>query len=162
MSTSMAIRHQTFLAEGKSRLAIFAVVAALAGLYLWLPNAPSSAAINLWLNQRMPVVHGTVLAILSAFVAALLTIWTLMKTRSTRYIERLADSRTFADFIGDFEGRLVFGAIALFITSIVAVVGWVPSTEWTLATAINFIWAGWCLAAIVLLLDSLLTARVLL
>lgn len=162
MSKSLAIRHQTFIAEGKSRLAILAVVLALAGLYLWLPSASNPSAINLWLDQRMPVVHGTVLAILSAFVAALLTIWTLMKTRSTRYIERLADSRTFADFIGDFEGRLVFGAIALAITSVVAVVGWTPSTTWSFATAINFIWAGCCLAAFVLLIDSLLTARVLL
>jgi hypothetical protein len=111
---------------------------------------------------KTPVIHSTVLAILSAFVAALLTIWTLMKTRSTRYIERLADSEHFAHFIRNFEARIAFGALALLVTAVLTIGGWALTSSQDAATLISLVWAFFCVASCALLLDSLNTARTLL
>lgn len=162
MSTSTAIRPQTFISEGPIRYVVFGLIVATAVSFVLLPKVPDAAAFNAWILAKTPVIHGTILAVMSAFVAALLTIWTLMKTRSTRYIERLAESHHFNLFIRDFEVRLVFGAVALLLTSVITIAGWALSTTQDFETGVTLLWALGCALSIVLLCDSLLTARVLL
>lgn len=162
MSTLTGIRVDTFLAEGNVRLVVVLAAVVCVAAYFALPYLPEPARFNAWMLQKTPTIHGTVLAMMAAFVAALLTIWTLMKTRSTRYIERLADSEHFSRFIANFEARIVFGALALLLTAVLAIGGWSLTAAHTPETVFTLVWVFMCLSATALLIDSLLTARVLL
>lgn len=83
-----------------------------------------------------------------------------MKSRATRYIERIADNVAFQSFVQVLEIRLVIGLVsilfsfAMFIANPTLVGSWplLAFSIWTFLTVASFTW----------LADSLLTARVVL
>ncbi|MBZ9703069.1 MULTISPECIES: hypothetical protein [unclassified Mesorhizobium] len=114
------------------------------------------------MNKRGEAVFSSLFTFLSVFWAAVLTIWSLLKSRATRYVERLADNVVFKDFMSDLEIRLVlaFGVVIFsFAIYIVNPALAIPYDNGTIAIAIWLIGYG---GAVLLLIDSLLTARLVL
>ena len=157
MSTSTAMtRLDGFIGERGGRIITLGLLALAVAAFAVLPSVPQAAA---WVAGKSGVLYLTVLTIQAAFLAAVLTIWTLMKTRASRYVERLAESASFGAFISAFEIRLVIGCVSVFVTAIVTVADWKLTADHGVESLVVVAWAYLALASLVLLIDSLLTAR---
>ncbi len=86
----------------------------------------------------------------------------MLKSRATRYVERLTDSVVFRDFLRAFEIRIAFGFVAIVLSFAVYIGDPTLTIDASPANALIFAWLFVFLASIALLFDSLFTARVVL
>lgn len=113
-------------------------------------------------NDRRHVIYPSAFTFLSILWAAALTIWALLKSRATRYIERLADNVVFRRFVSQIERRLVYSFLVILISFSVYIADLRFVAEFDRDAAILVGWAWAYVASVALIFDSLLTARVVL
>lgn len=137
-----------------------AICAGLTVLAYWNFNALSPLTETF--NERRNVIYPSAFTFLSILWAAALTIWGLLKSRATRYIERLADNVVFKGFIAQFERRLVYGFLAIVLSFVVYIADLTFGAHIDRDGAVLVVWGWTCVSSIGLIFDSLFTARVVL
>lgn len=156
------VRPNTFLGDGRLRLMLLAYVALIAVMLFASNKFLLGEHLLPSINARGEAVFSALFTFLSVFWAAVLTIWSLLKSRATRYVERLADNILFRDFMRDLEVRLVvaFGVVIFSFAMYIANPSLaIPYDNATIAIAVWLMCFG---VTILLLIDSLLTARLVL
>ncbi|MFG1372151.1 hypothetical protein V5F32_08255 [Xanthobacter oligotrophicus] len=161
MSSAIATNVlSTFAGEGRARtsIIILALVAASAIVaYIWFPAYRDALGL---FDRRHDAIYSSAFTFLSILWAALLTVWSLLKSRATRYIERLSDNATFKNFMGQFEGRLVFGFFIILASFFIYI--YEPIMNNSTHYYMIVIWAFVYSYSIILLLDSLMTSKIVL
>jgi hypothetical protein len=161
----MSSRSQTltrlFLPEiSKRGLAALAVAAAcLAFLYL---KFQSFEHVFTFFNNRRSVIYPSAFTFLSILWGASLTIWGLLKSRATRYIERLSDNVVYQGFLLQLERRLIYGLIVIAFSFAIYVVDLTFGKSFDVHAGLLAVWMLSYLASIVVIFDSVITARVVL
>ena len=161
MSTSTS-RLDDFIGERGTRSILIGSLVVVAVVFVALPHLAGQVALWSWVEAKSAILYITVLTIQAAFLAAVLTIWTLMKTRASRYIERLAESAAFSEFIQAFEIRLLIGCVAILLTGVVTVADSRLTPILSIESLLVVVWGFLTFSSTALLVDSLLTARKLL
>ena len=113
-------------------------------------------------NDRSRVIYPSAFTFLSILWAATLTIWGLLKSRATRYIERLADNVVFRRFVSQIERRLIYSFLVILISFSVYIADLRFGVEFDRDAAILVGWAWAYVTSVALIFDSLVTARVVL
>lgn len=113
-------------------------------------------------NDRSHVIYPSTFTFLSILWAAALTIWGLLKSRATRYIERLADNVVFKRFVTQIERRLIYSFLVILISFSVYIADLRFGVKFDLDAAVLVGWAWAYIASVALIFDSLFTARVVL
>lgn len=150
----------TFVGEGRTRYGIVLLaVLALAGFFLRDRVDVLGELIKV-VQRRHDAIFSSAFTFLSIFWAAMLTVWSLLKSRATRYIERLTDTAAFRQFLGQLEGRLIASFSVIALSFVVYIAGDGVLQQWN--SAIFFGWAFLFFASIAILFDSLMTARIVL
>lgn len=162
MLATGTFRSSTFLSQGRGRITVAILCVVILALVVFGHHIPHSEAYLDKINKRTEAAYNALFTFLTVFWAAILTIWSLLKSRATRYVERLADNLIFLEFMRDLEIRIVIGmavAILSFVIYIVNPAIALPADNSTYLIAAWLILYG---SSLVLLVDSLLTARVVL
>jgi hypothetical protein len=161
MSTKMAIRTDV-IGEGWVRYSLIGAGLVLIILAAALPHIAGGDEFALHFSEKRVAIYSSAFTFEAMLWGATLTIWTLLKSRATRYIERLADGVVFNKFIHDFEARVVLILLSLIVTFVI----FVADTSLKSATDPNMLLVfGWIFVFIwtnTLICDSLLTARMVL
>ena len=113
-------------------------------------------------NGRSDEVYSAPFTFMSVLFGAVLTIWALMKSRATRYIERLHDNVVFQRFVSQLEVRILMAALVLVASFLVYIADIRFDSEPVPNALIILVWFGALLGSIASLVDSMLTARVVL
>lgn len=146
--------------QGATRWAVLGLGLAIV---LGLAFREHSAVIEAFLvsfDARSEAIFSSAFTFLAIFWAAMLTIWSLMKSRATRYIERLTDTQAFRGFIRDLEIRLLFGIAVIVASFLMYIINMPLSSDvavWLLGG-----WLYLWFSSLLLLIDSLVSARVVL
>lgn len=156
------VRANTFLGDRRVRLLVFLYAAALLVAYFVLPKIAPDADTVMAINKRGEAAYSALFTFLSVFWAAVLTIWSLLKSRATRYVERLADNVVFKDFMLDLEIRLVLSFTVIILSFVIYIMNPAMVIPYTNSALLIFGWLLFYGASILLLIDSLLTARLVL
>ena len=112
-----------------------------------------------WFNVRSDKFYSAAFTLLAAFWGASLTVWALLKSRATRYIESLHDNVIFARFVGQFERRLVYAFIVLVASFSIYVQDFKLDAAIDARTIIAFVWLSLYAAVMAALFDVIATAR---
>jgi hypothetical protein len=162
MSTSRTSIWQGVAGDGRTGpILLVCATLSLIGFFA-LPHVPNVEGFNLWFDKHSDALYVAALTVQVGFLAAILTIWTLLRTRASRYLERLADSEAFKHFLQVFEIRFVIGCVAVGASCVVMVAGWDLTAEQSPINALIVIWAFLTVASGFLLGDSILTAKAIL
>jgi len=162
MSAMETVSSSTFIAQGRARLAIGILVAIVLLIVIFGHHIPHSDLILEKINKRTEAGYSALFTFLTVFWASVLTIWSLLKSRATRYVERLSENIVFLQFMRDLEARLVVGMAIVVLSFIVYIINPTISLPPDFWTGLVSTWVVLYGVAIVTLSDSLLTARVLL
>ena len=160
--SAAAVNSATFLGQGRIRIGIVALCLVVVLILAFSGYFPIADAVIEKINKRTEAAYSALFTFLAVFWAAVLTIWSLLKSRATRYVERLSDNVVFLGFMRELETRLIVGMIVVvlsFMTFIINPSVSVPADGYTYLIGTWVVFYG---ATIFLLVDSLLTARVLL
>jgi hypothetical protein len=156
------IKASTFIGQGRIRLTLLAYFLAIVVSILAIGHLDTAGDIVKSINSRIEVTYSALFTFLTVFWAAVLTIWSLLKSRATRYIERLSDNVVFQQFISDMEIRLMMTFLVIIFSFIIYIVSPAISAPYDNATVLVAVWAFTYGSAIFLLFDSLLNARIVL
>lgn len=160
--SAAAVNSATFLGQGRSRLGIVALFLGVTLILAFSGYFSVPDVILEKINKRTEAGYSALFTFLAVFWAAVLTIWSLLKSRATRYVERLSENVVFLGFMRDLEVRLVVGMIVVVLSFVTYIIN--PSISIP-ADGYTYLIGAWVVlygATILLLVDSLLTARVLL
>lgn len=134
-------------------------VAVLGAAYWQYDNLDSLVSL---FNERRNVIYPSSFTFLSILWAAALTIWGMLKSRATRYVERLHDNVVFRRFVMQMESRLVFGFAIIVASFAVYIADFMFAETFDRTALALLLWLWGYIATVVLIFDSLLTARVVL
>jgi hypothetical protein len=162
MSAIDSVNSATFAGQGRARIAIVCLFVIVALALIFGYHIPKLDIILDTVNKRTEAGYSALFTFLTVFWASVLTIWSLLKSRATRYVERLSENVVFMQFMRDLEARLIVGMVAVVISFVVYIVNPSVILPPDYGTAFVGAWAVIYGTAIILLSDSLLTARVLL
>jgi hypothetical protein len=112
-----------------------------------------------WLNPRSDKFYSAAFTFLTTFWGASLSVWALLKSRTTRYIERLQDNEIYKRFIMQYERRLLYGFGSLLLSFVIYVqdIKLPPAPD--VISIVFVIWAGIYMCSIAALLVVIYTAR---
>ncbi len=74
-------------------------------------------------NTRKDQIFSSVFTFISIVLGASVSVWALLKSRATRYIERLHENANFRIFVVQLEARLILCLVAIAITFAMYIVG---------------------------------------
>lgn len=160
MSELTTIKTSTFIGESKIRTAIFAIAGLLFAVCVFHENIPYLSEFLTAFQGRSEAFFSSAFTFLSVFWAAMLTIWSLLKSRATRYIERISDNIIFKDYVRVFETRLIMALFVILISFVMYIVN--PAFNNDFSIYILAIWGLLYSANLLLLIDCLLSARIVL
>lgn len=154
------IKTSTFIGESKIRASILAIGGALFAVCFFREKIPYYTDILTAFHSRSEAFFSSAFTFLSVFWAAMLTIWSLLKSRATRYIERISDNIIFKDYVRVFETRLIMSLFTILISFAMYIVN--PSFTNDVSVFILAVWFFLYSATLLLLVDCLLSARIVL
>ena len=160
MSGITVYKAKTFIGESKVRLAIFFIAGSLLFIVSFRSSLPYSLEFKMFFQRRSEEIFSSAFTFLSVFWAAMLTIWSMLKSRATRYVERISSNVIFREFVSAFEIRLVMALIVILVSFFLYIVNPIPSGFFNIYTLT--LWAFLYSTIIILLIDSLLNARIVL
>ncbi len=141
-------------------LPVFCAIVSAYALYMWLH--PQKLPFDLdKFNANTDRIYSAAFTFLVAFWGACLTVWGLLKSRATRYVERLSDNAVFHRFVNQYERRLVYALLMIIATFYVYVAQQgMEFTDWSGTFVLG--WSVMFACAVAGMADSLYTARSLL
>ena len=142
-------------------LLILAAVVLLSVVYLG-QNRSCGAWVVEHVNSRRSEIYSSAFTFLSIVWGATVTVWGLLKSRATRYIERLHDNSIFRLFVSQLELRMLFALLLIGLTFGLYVVDLKGSVPFDWRTYIIASWFYFYFVACALIADSYASARVIL
>lgn len=112
-----------------------------------------------WLNPRSDKFYSAAFTFLTTFWGASLSVWALLKSRTTRYIERLQENKIYKQFIRQYERRLVYAFGALSISFAIYAQDMKLAQSSDISVIIFFGWSAIYICSIAALIDVIYTAR---
>lgn len=113
-------------------------------------------------NNRSDKIYSAAFTFFCAYWTAFVTVWALLKTRATRYIERLADNVVYREFLAQLERRLLYALCVLLLTFVMFVFDIKITGDHDPASIAVATWGLLFTVSSASLLDCLYTARVVL
>lgn len=162
MSATGTIKSETFIGQGNGRIGVIVLFATVILLVVFGQHIPYADLLVQKINTRTEAGYSALFTFLTVFWAAVLTIWSLLKSRATRYVERLAENVVFIEFMRALEIRLVIGMAAVVLSFVVYIINPTISLPADNYTYLVGVWVFVYATSIFTLIDSLLTARILL
>jgi len=159
MSNSEGIKSTDFIFEGTARVIFIIFTLLVIFLYFLVPQITTNDITESF-NSIREKLFSSSFTFLAILWGSCLTIWSMLKSRSTRYVERIAENEQFIDFIRSFEVRLIFCFFAILCSFYVYI--FVPALAFEETNLIIWIWAFSYFLSIGMIIDSLFTARIVL
>jgi hypothetical protein len=152
-------RASTFNARSLAKpLPLFISMVVLVAVLI-VCNYDALAGIGVWFNARSDKFYSAAFTFLAALWGASLTVWALLKSRATRYIERLYENVVFRNFVAQYERRIVYGLIVIVSSFAMYLSDLKLPPEVNFELVILTAWAILYLASVAAIFDSFITAR---
>ena len=160
MSRSLSARLRMLrLAALFQPLPIAVAAACVSALLIAFNYEHVGPELSCWLNPRSDKFYSAAFTFMSTFWAASLSIWALIKSRVSRYIESLQYNLIFIRFCDQYERRLVYGFITLCTSFCIYVQDVKAPPNPDIVLYAMLVWAVAYLGSVAALLDVMFTAR---
>lgn len=116
-------------------------------------------SLSAWFNARSDKFYSASFTLLTTFWGASLTVWGLLKSRTTRYIEKLHDNVVFIRFVRQYERRLFYSFAILFASFAIYTQDLKLGQAIDADTVVIAVWLFMYLSAMAALMDVLITAK---